>query len=97
MTFVECGAAAIFFSTAAQQGLFFKGSRLRVGWAKEEPTISPALLLAIQSGTTRNVYIGGIKDFETFSESKLRTDFATFGEVEMVNFLKDKSAAFVNL
>jgi hypothetical protein len=54
-------------------------------------------LQAIHNGTTRNVYIGGIKDFDVFTEQKLRTDLAAFGEIEMVNFLKDKGAAFVNL
>ena len=97
MTFVECGSAAVFYSTAVQHGLLLRSCRLRIGWAKEEPTISPSLLQAIHSGTTRNVYIGGIKDFELFTEQKLRTDFAPFGEVEMVNFLKEKGAAFVNL
>lgn len=97
VTFVECGSAAVFYSTAYQQGLQLRSCRLRVGWAKEEPTTSPQLLQAIHNGITRNVYIGGIKDFDLFTEEKLRTDFASFGEIEMVNFLKDKGAAFVNL
>lgn len=97
VTFVECGSAALFYSTALQLGLQLRSCRLRVGWAKEEPTISPSLLQAIHAGTTRNIYIGGIKDFELYNEQKLRADFGTFGEIEMVNFLRDKSAAFVNL
>jgi hypothetical protein len=43
------------------------------------------------------VYVGGIKDFDLFTEEKLRSDFTVYGEVEMINFLKEKAAAFVNL
>jgi hypothetical protein len=40
----------------------------------------PALLMqAVQAGASRNVYIGGIQDFETFNMDKLKADFATFG------------------
>jgi hypothetical protein len=43
------------------------------------------------------VYVGGIKDFDKYTEEKLRRDFSVYGEVEMINFLKEKAAAFVNL
>lgn len=43
------------------------------------------------------MYVGGIKDFDLFTEEKLRSDFTVYGEVEMINFLKEKAAAFVNL
>jgi len=52
--------------------------------------------LAVHSGATRNVYIGNIEDFETFTEDRLKKDFGEFGEIELVNFLKEKNCAFVN-
>ncbi|KAG9124783.1 hypothetical protein FRC07_010258, partial [Ceratobasidium sp. 392] len=34
--------------------------------------------------------------FENFSEEKLRRDFEEFGDIELINFLKEKGAAFIN-
>ncbi|KAH9010336.1 hypothetical protein EDB84DRAFT_1126402, partial [Lactarius hengduanensis] len=51
---------------------------------------------AVHSGATRNVYIGNVEDFETFSEDKLKRDFGEYGDIELVNFLKEKNCAFVN-
>ena len=44
----------------------------------------------MHSGATRNVYIGNIEDFELFSEEKLKRDFGEYGDIELVNFLKEK-------
>ena len=33
---------------------------------------------------------------ETFSEEKLKRDFGEYGDIELVNFLKEKNCAFVN-
>jgi hypothetical protein len=78
-----------------------KGFRLRVGWGAKDDREDPSGMglgsSIIKPGATRNVYIGGIKDFDLFTEDKLRSDFEVYGEVEMINFLKDKAAAFVNL
>ena len=52
--------------------------------------------MVVQSGGSRNVYVGSIEDFETYSDEKLRTDFGEYGEIELINFLKEKQCAFVN-
>lgn len=44
----------------------------------------------MHSGATRNVYIGNIEDFDTFNEEKLKRDFAEYGDIELINFLKEK-------
>jgi hypothetical protein len=40
------------------------------------------------------VYIGNLD--ETWSEERLRQDFSEYGEIELVNTLREKSCAFVN-
>lgn len=44
----------------------------------------------MHGGATRNVYVGNIEDFDLFSEERLKRDFAEYGEIELVNFLKEK-------
>ena len=78
-------------------GLTINSRRLKVGWGKHSGPLSPALASALHAGASRNVYVGAITDFETVNEEKLRKDFSEFGEIEMINFLKEKGAAFVNL
>jgi len=58
--------------------------------------LAPALALAVHSGATRNVYIGNVEDYETFTEERLKRDFGEYGDIELVNFLKEKNCAFVN-
>lgn len=70
--------------------------RLKLGWGKNAGPLPPALALAVHSGATRNVYIGNIEDFETFSDDKFKRDFGEYGDIELVNFLKEKNCAFVN-
>ena len=50
----------------------------------------------MHSGATRNVCIGNIEDFDTFSEDRLKRDFGEYGDIELVNFLIEKNCAFVN-
>ena len=64
--------------------------RLKVGWGKNSGPLPPALALSVHSGATRNVYIGNIEDFEAFNDEKLKRDFGEYGEIELVNFLKEK-------
>lgn len=40
--------------------------------------------------------VGNIEDFETYDEDKLRKDFGEYGEIELINFLKEKQCCFVN-
>ncbi|KAI0774834.1 hypothetical protein BD413DRAFT_472395 [Trametes elegans] len=96
VTFVDPAAALTFFQVASYQGLTLNNRRLKIGWGKNSGPLPPALALAVHSGATRNVYVGNIEDFDTFTEEKLRRDFGEYGEIELVNFLKEKNCAFVN-
>ncbi|KAI0767164.1 hypothetical protein C8Q74DRAFT_1203489 [Fomes fomentarius] len=96
VTFVDPAAALTFFQVASYQGLTLNNRRLKIGWGKNSGPLPPALALAVHSGATRNVYVGNIEDFDTFTEEKLKRDFGEYGEIELVNFLKEKNCAFVN-
>lgn len=96
VTFVDPAAAYTFFQVASYQGLTLNNRRLKVGWGKNAGPLPPSLALAVHSGATRNVYIGNIEDFEVFSDEKLKRDFGEYGDIELVNFLKEKNCAFVN-
>ena len=90
MTFVDPAAALTFFQVASYQGLTLNNRRLKIGWGKNPGPLAPALALAVHSGATRNVYVGNIEDVDTFNEEKLKRDFGEYGEIELVNFLKEK-------
>jgi RNA recognition motif-containing protein len=90
VTFVDPAAAFTFFQVASYQGLTLNNRRLKIGWGKNSGPLPPSLALAVHSGATRNVYIGNIEDFETFSEERLKRDFGEYGDIELVNFLKEK-------
>lgn len=96
VTFIDPAAALTFFQVASYQGLTLNNRRLKIGWGKNSGPLPPALALAVHSGATRNVYVGNIEDFDTFNEEKLKRDFGEYGEIELVNFLKEKNCAFVN-
>lgn len=96
ITFIDPAAAFTFFQVATYQGLTLNNRRLKVGWGKTSGPLTPALALAVHSGATRNVYIGGIEDFEQFNEERLKRDFMEYGDIELVNYLKEKNCAFVN-
>ncbi|KAF8511544.1 hypothetical protein JB92DRAFT_2725559 [Gautieria morchelliformis] len=96
VTFVDPTAAFTFYQVASYQGLTLNNRRLKIGWGKNSGPLTPALALAVHSGATRNVYIGNVEDFDTFSEEKLRRDFGEYGDIELINFLKEKNCAFVN-
>ncbi|WVR05342.1 hypothetical protein IAU60_002356 [Kwoniella sp. DSM 27419] len=96
VTFVDPAAAMQFHQSAHATGMAINSRRLKVGWGKPSGPLPPALLQAIQAGASRNVYIGSIADFDLFTEEKLRQDFGEFGDIDMINFLKEKGAAFVN-
>ncbi|ORE07200.1 hypothetical protein BCV72DRAFT_304826 [Rhizopus microsporus var. microsporus] len=92
VSFMDAATAIAVFNYANSQGIVIKGRKVKVGWGK--PSAIPTQLMhAIQQGATRNVYIGGIEDV---SEEKLRQDFESFGEIELVNIFNEKRCAFVN-
>lgn len=94
ITFVDPTAAAQFYALATLQGLAIHNRRLKIGWGKHSGPLPQGLAMAVTAGASRNVYIGNID--ENWPESKLRHDFSEFGEIEQINFLPEKSCAFVN-
>ncbi|KAF7721619.1 hypothetical protein EC973_004366 [Apophysomyces ossiformis] len=91
--FVDPALALHFYNQAMYQGIVIKNRRLKVGWGK--PSALPAAVIAaVQNGGSRNVYLGNID--ETITEEKLKQDFSDYGEIELVNTLKEKNCAFVN-
>ena len=96
MTFVDPAAAFTFFQVASYQGLTLNNRRLKIGWGKNSGPLPPSLALAVHSGATRNVYIGNIEDFETFTDERLKRDFGEYGDIELVNFLKEKCVIFLS-
>ena len=95
VTFVDSNAAVVFYQMSTLQGLMIHNRRLKIGWGKHSGPLPPGIAIAVHAGASRNVYIGNV-DFETFSEEKLRQDFSEYGDIELVNTLREKSCAFVN-
>ncbi|KAG5455363.1 MAG: hypothetical protein BJ554DRAFT_5239 [Olpidium bornovanus] len=93
VTFVEPSAAMQFYNNCAFNGLAVKSRRVRVGWGKSV-VVPREVLMAVQAGASRNVYLGGID--ESTNEDKLRADFAPYGEIELVNILREKNCGFIN-
>ncbi|KAG7091337.1 hypothetical protein E1B28_010380 [Marasmius oreades] len=96
VTFIDPAAAFTFYQVSSFQGLTLNNRRLKIGWGKNSGPLPPALALAVHGGATRNVYIGNIEDFEAYNEERLKRDFVDWGEIELVNFLREKNCAFVN-
>ena len=94
VTFIDPTAAASFFALSNLQGLMIHNRRLKIGWGKHSGALPPAISMAVAGGASRNVYIGNLD--ETWTEERLRQDFSEFGEIELVNALREKSCAFVN-
>jgi RNA recognition motif-containing protein len=94
VTFIDPTAAASFYALSNLQGLMIHNRRLKIGWGKHSGPLPPAIALAVSGGASRNVYIGNLDD--TWTEERLRQDFSEYGEIELVNTLREKSCAFVN-
>ena len=95
VTFVDSNAAVAFYQMSTLQGLMIHNRRLKIGWGKHSGPLPPGIAIAVHAGASRNVYIGNV-DFETFSEEKLRQDFSEYGDIELINTLREKSCVFVN-
>lgn len=91
VTFVDHNAALTFFHMALATGITIHNRRLKIGWGKPTGPLSPALALAVQAGASRNVYIGNISDPHLMDEDKIRADLSEYGELEMVNTLKERN------
>ncbi|KAM0793129.1 hypothetical protein ACM66B_000607 [Microbotryomycetes sp. NB124-2] len=96
VTFVEPSCALAFFQLASFQGITLHNRRLKVGWGKNAGPTSPGIAMVVQSGGSRNVYVGNIEDMADFPEEKLRKDFGEYGDIELINSLKDKQCCFIN-
>ena len=94
VTFIDPTAAASFYALSNIQGLMIHNRRLKIGWGKHSGALPPAIALAVSGGASRNVYIGNLD--ESWTEERLRQDFSDYGEIELVNALREKSCAFVN-
>ena len=94
VTFIDPTSAASFYALSNLQGLMIHNRRLKIGWGKHSGALPPAIALAVSGGASRNVYVGNLD--ETWSEERLRQDFQEYGEIELVNTLREKSCAFVN-
>ncbi|KAK0621176.1 hypothetical protein B0T17DRAFT_494116 [Bombardia bombarda] len=94
VTFIDPTAAASFYALSNLQGLMIHNRRLKIGWGKHSGALPPAIALAVSGGASRNVYIGNLD--ETWTEERLKQDFSEYGEIELVNTLREKSCAFVN-
>ncbi|KAG8531585.1 uncharacterized protein KY384_003215 [Bacidia gigantensis] len=94
VTFIDPTSAASFFALSSVQGLMIHNRRLKIGWGKHSGALPPAIALAVSGGASRNVYIGNLD--ESWGEERLRQDFSEYGEIELVNALREKSCAFVN-
>ena len=79
----------MFYRVASFQG-FLNNRRLKVGWGKNSGPLPPALAISIHSGAMRNAYIGNFEDFEAFGGERLKRDFGEFGDIELINFLREK-------
>lgn len=96
ITFIESNAALAFYHLASYSGIMIHQRRLKIGWGKHSGPLSPAIAMAVQTGGSRNVYIGNIEDFDLHTVEKLRADFGEYGETELVNTFREKNCAFVN-
>lgn len=94
VTFIDPTAAASFYALSNIQGLMIHNRRLKIGWGKHSGALPPAIALAVSGGASRNVYVGNLD--ETWTEERLRQDFSEYGDIELVNTLREKSCAFVN-
>lgn len=94
VTFIDPTSAASFYALSNLQGLMIHNRRLKIGWGKHSGALPAAIALAVSGGASRNVYVGNLD--ESWSEEKLKQDFSEYGEIELVNTLREKSCAFVN-
>ncbi|KAI1000697.1 RNA-binding protein [Podosphaera aphanis] len=94
VTFIDPTSAASFYALSNLQGLMIHNRRLKIGWGKHSGALPAAIALAVSGGASRNVYIGNLD--EAWTEERLRQDFSEYGEIELVNTLREKSCAFVN-
>ncbi|QSL65836.1 hypothetical protein MERGE_000114 [Pneumocystis wakefieldiae] len=94
VAFVNPASAMLFYNISVTQGLVIRNRKLKIGFGKHSGLLPSSIAIAVASGATRNIYIGNIS--ENITVVKLKKDFSEWGEIELVNLLKEKNCAFVN-
>ncbi|OLL25069.1 Negative regulator of differentiation 1 [Neolecta irregularis DAH-3] len=94
VTFIDPNSAIAFVQLSNAQGLVIHNRRLKIGWGKSPGILPQAIGIAVSTGASRNVYIGNLDD--SWNEDRLRQEFQEYGDIELVNTLKEKNCAFVN-
>ncbi|KAJ3309922.1 hypothetical protein HDU76_003491 [Blyttiomyces sp. JEL0837] len=100
ITFIESSAAMNFHADSQTRRILVGGAtgtapvEVKIGWGKPS-MCQPTILAAVQSGATRNVFIGNID--ETFTEQVLATELSRFGPIDQVKILAEKRIAFVHM
>ena len=95
VTFIDPHAALAFYHMASYSGITIHNRRIKIGWGKPSGPLSPAIALAVQAGASRNLYIGNIDDPEMLNEDKIRRDLSEYGEIELVNTLREKNCVCI--
>lgn len=93
ISFVDPSAAQIFHREVATGKVTLRDKELKAGWGRVKP-LPPDIILALEHGVTRNVFIGGIDP--SMDSNFFRQEFSRFGDVEHVKVLPEKKVAFVH-
>ena len=93
ISFVEPDGAAAFLEYVAEYPISIHGQQVRVGRGKNN-TVPAEVVQAINSGATRNVYIGNV-DNDQLTDTQLRNDFTEFGVITSVQLVPERHCAFV--
>lgn len=107
ITFIDPAVALNFHMThQILHQLIIHGSEVNVGWGKNHSgPLNRDIALAVTAGASRNVFIGlklatnpehENKVLPLPSESKLRSDFGKFGDLEQINFYHNNNCGFMN-
>ena len=75
-----------FYQMASYQGLALNNRQLKIGGKNTGPLLA-SLVLAVH---VEERICGNIENFETFTEDRVKGDFRELGEIELVNFLREK-------
>ncbi|KAF9412646.1 hypothetical protein BGZ94_000975 [Podila epigama] len=93
VSFMDGSSAAAYHQEANSRKININGQELKVGWGKPSP-IPPQVLVAVQQGATRNVFMGNVDS--TVTEQGLREDLSQFGPIDSIKVLHEKNIAFVH-
>ncbi|CEP12854.1 hypothetical protein [Parasitella parasitica] len=93
LTFVEPASAQMFYQEFLTKKLIVGETEIKVGWGKPN-TMPHAKKLQIQSGATRNVYLGRLTEADT--EDSIRSAVSAFGPIEQIRLLREKNIAFIH-